>query len=329
MENGTIAGKSVGDRLNPYVFLVGSARSGTTLLKRMVNMHPQLAITRETHWITRFYKGRGVSREGLVTPELLPQLFAYHRFPHLNIDRAEIEKLVLSDRPISYADFVSDIFDLYAQGQGKRLAGDKTPAYVRNISKLHALWPKARFVHLIRDGRDVCLSMMKWRMVDRTAKKYATWNEDPLTTTALWWEREIMLGIEDGRALGKDLYCEMSYETLVANPAGECASLCRFLDLPFDDAMLRYHEGKTKNEPGLSANRAWLPPTPGLRDWRSQMDAEDVERFEAVTGHLLDKLGYTRSCPRPGIKAKEHAQRIRASFTADANARGLKMPKSW
>lgn len=330
MENETIEAKFVSNRVNPYVFLVGSARSGTTLLKRMVNMHPQIAITRETHWITRFSNGRiGVSRDGLVTPELLPQLFNYHRFSHLKIDRAEIEKLVPPDRPISYADLVAGIFDLYGQGQGKRLVGDKTPAYVRNISKLHTLWPKARFVHLIRDGRDVCLSMMNWRMVERTAKKYSTWSEDPLTTTALWWEREVRLGLEDGQVLGTGLYHEMRYEALVSDPKGECSLLCDFLGLPFDDVMLRYHEGRTKSDPGLSANRAWLPPTPGIRDWRSEMGAEEVERFEAVTGHLLDELGYPRSCLRPGREARQHAQRIRASFSGDAHAKGLRMPASW
>jgi len=89
--------------------------------------------------------------------------------------------------------------------------------------------------------------------------------------------------------------------------------------LPYDDAMLRFHEGRTKTDPGLDAKHAWLPITPGLRNWRSQMPVEDVERFEAVAGNLLDELGYPRAVPCPRPEALEHASKIRHSIAQDAN----------
>ncbi len=98
------------------------------------------------------------------------------------------------------------------------------------------------------------------------------------------------------------------------NPAEECAKLCSFLRLPFDDAMVRFHEGRTRKEPGLSTKKAWLPPTPGLRDWRSQMPPEDVERFEAAAGDLLDELGYERAYPHLPQHALAHASRIREKY---------------
>ena len=84
------------------------------------------------------------------------------------IGREDLEKLIATSKQIPYAKFVSSIFDLYGQRQGKRLVGDKTPGYVRHIPLLHALWPKARFVHLIRDGRDVCLSMLNWKRAHKS-----------------------------------------------------------------------------------------------------------------------------------------------------------------
>ena len=308
---------------NPYVFIVGCPRSGITLLKRMVNAHPQIAITPETHWISRYFKKRkGLTREGLVTPELIPKLFEYHRFPHLKISREDLEKLIASGEPVPYANFVSGIFDLYGKPHGKRLVGDKTPGYVRDLPLLHALWPTARFVHLIRDGRDVCLSMLEWRRAHRSAGRFSTWNEDPVSTTALYWEWLVRRGREDGISLGPDLYYEIRYESLVANPGGECAALCSFLGLPYDDAMRRFHEGRRKTDPRLSAKKAWLPPTPGLRDWRSQMPAEDVERFEAAAGDLLDELGYPRTFPRPQSETLRHASRMRDFFDQDRRAKG-------
>ena len=58
--------------------------------------------------------------------------------------------------------------------------------------------------------------------------------------------------------------------------------------------MPLFHEGRTTDDPGLSANQAWLPPTAGLRDWQSQMPRHDVELFEALAGGLLSELGYER-----------------------------------
>jgi hypothetical protein len=95
---------------------------------------------------------------------------------------------------------------------------------------------------------------------------------------------------EGGNALGPDLYYEMRYESLVSKPAEECKKLCEFLGISYDEAMLCFNEGRERPKPGRSAKRAWLRVTPGLRDWRSGMSAEDVERFEAAAGDLLNEL---------------------------------------
>lgn len=301
---------------NPFVFIVGCPRSGTTLLRRMVNAHPQIAITRETHWISRWFKTRtGLTPEGMVTPELIPSLFQYHRFPALSLAREEVERLTASGDPLSYADFVTALFDLHGKKQGKPLVGDKTPGYVRNIPLLHSLWPKVRFVHLIRDGRDVCLSMRHWRMAERALGNYPTWAEDPVSTIALWWEWHVRLGRLGGLSLAPGQYWELRYESLVSQPEKACMALCNYLEIPFDGAMLRYNEGRTRECHKLSANKAWLPPTPGLRDWRSQMDPHDLERFEAVASELLDELDYPRGISRPEPEWLKHACFMRDLFT--------------
>jgi hypothetical protein len=86
--------------------------------------------------------------------------------------------------------------------------------------------------------------------------------------------------------------------------------------------MLRFYEGRIRTEAGLDAKNAWRPITPGLRDWRIQMPAEDVERFEASAGDLLDELGYPRAVHQPGADALEQAARIRELFVRDSPARG-------
>jgi hypothetical protein len=319
--------------MNPYVFVVGCARSGTTLLKRVLNAHPQLAITKETHWIPLAYEERtGLSPDDLVTPALVDKLLADRRFARMGLGRPELEALLDTGQPPTYAQFVTGAFDLYGRAQGKRLVGDKTPIYGLDIPLLHRLWPEARFVHLIRDGRDVCLSVQNWKRQDGGTgleDNVTTWAEDPVTTAAVWWTWRVRLAREAGRPLGPERYYELRYEALVSNPAAECARLCEFLGLPYDEAMLRFHEGHTKAKAGLGSKKAWLPITPGLRDWRTQMPAADQERFEAAAGGLLDELGYPRAVAAPSPAALERAAEIREAFIQEAGVRGRGLPAHW
>jgi ATP-binding cassette subfamily B protein len=305
---------------NPFTFVVGCPRSGTTLLQRLLNAHPMLAMTPETHWVPKFYQDRvGLTPDGFASPELIGQLLAHPKFPKLGIHQDQLETLLKPDAPLSYAEFISAIYQLYAQTKGKPLAGDKTPGYCRHITLLHFLWPRSRFIHLIRDGRDVCLSATNWqRKLPKLISEFPTWGEDPTSTAALWWKWHVRMGRQAGDKLPAGLYYELRYENLVDDPEGQCARLCAFLDLPFDEAMLNFHKGKVRAEPGLDAKRAWLPVTPGLRNWRTQMPTEEVERFEAAAGDLLDELGYGRMSKELRDERRRHAVRIQACFPKES-----------
>jgi hypothetical protein len=317
--------------MSPFVFIVGCPRSGTTLLRRVVNAHPQVAIPHETHWVPDFFQKRvGLTPDGLVTPELIDRLVAHRKFPKLGVSRQQLEGLLGAGAAVPYARFVTGVYDLHGQGQGKALVGDKTPEYGRKIRTLHGLWPEAKFVHLIRDGRDVCLSHLNWQVkAAKLSRRLRTWDEDPVSTAAVWWEWNVRLVREAGGALGPGLYHELRYEALVARPEEECGKLCAFLGLPYDAAMLRFHEGRTRADPTLDAKRAWRPITPGLRDWRTEMPAEGQERFEASAGDLLGELGYPRAVSRPRPCVLDRAARVRESFIEDVRAGEAVLPERW
>jgi hypothetical protein len=313
--------------VNPYAFFVGCPRSGTTLLGRIGDAHPRLAVIHETRWIASFYrKRRGLTDEGAVTEELLERLREHPRFAKLGLDPSSLEGLLRRDQPVHYADFVASLFDLYGEQRGKPLVGDKTPRYVRELPTLHALWPHAKFVHLIRDGRDVCLSVLDWR---KGAPRFTTWDEDAVSTTALWWEWNVKLGREAGALLGPERYYELRYEALVAEPEIECRALCAFLGLRYDGAMLRFHEGQMTDGARLDTKHPWGPVTAGLRSWRAEMPAEDVIRFEAAAGGLLSDLGYERASLPPDGRHIVRARRHRAAFEGDLRARGSAVPEAW
>jgi Sulfotransferase family len=315
--------------VNPYLFVVGCPRSGTTLLHRLLDAHPEIALVHETLWITKLWEERvGISADGWVTPELVPSLVSHRRFERMGISADEVRQLVAGNGRVSYASLVTALFDRFAAARGKPLAGDKTPGYVRAIPVLHELWPEARFVHLIRDGRDVCLSALDWKKVDKVFREYGAWTDAPVTTAALWWERCVRLGREAGRELPPTLYHEVRYEALVADPASACRELSAFLGVVYDDSMLRFHEGKTRDAPGLTTKRRWLPPTEGLRDWQAQMPRATLREFEAAAGDLIDELGYERGAfldSRLIARAAEARQR----FAAGVAERRRPLPEAW
>jgi hypothetical protein len=113
--------------MNPFVFIVGCPRSGTTLLQRVLNAHPQLAITPESHWIPRLAaKHWAVTDDGLVTSKLVCRLLAHRKFARLQIAQEQVLAIVGRDRRVSYSSLVSQIFGLYGEMQRKPLVGDKT-----------------------------------------------------------------------------------------------------------------------------------------------------------------------------------------------------------
>jgi hypothetical protein len=303
---------------NPYLFIVGCPRSGTTLLRRMVDANPLIAIPgRETHWMpTCFRKRIGITADGMVTEELITWLMDYERFQFMNISQAQLEALLAAPEPLPYAAFVSRIFDIFAAQEGKALAGDKTPGYARQIPLLHALWPAARYIHLIRDGRDVCLSFLDWAKSPRVVGRRLPWTEDPVASGALFWEWHVRLGRQAGSGLEPNLYQEVRYEAMVSEPGRECAKISAFLGLPYSDRMTLADAPPAKPRPGLDAKHARLPPTPGIRDWRSEMRPEQVQRFEAFAGDLLEELGYPLTHPAPSPAERQEIRGLRKAYAS-------------
>ena len=282
------------DSRNPFVFVIGCPRSGTTLLQRMLDNHPQLTVANDTHFITRaIKKAFRDESDPVLTPELIEQVRAYRRFHRMGLDEADVGNAARDCR--TYSQFVSRLYDLRAAHRGKPLSGEKTPDFCRQIPILHNLFPGARFIHIIRDGRDTALSAMNWASPTKGPGRWSLWAEDPVGACALWWRWQAGIGVRDGHVLGERLYFELKYEDLVENSTALLSAIAAFLQIPDSEKMANYFAGKTKKNSNLSAKSAWLPPTKGLRDWRNQMAEENIAVFEGIAGPLLKQLGYELS----------------------------------
>jgi hypothetical protein len=197
---------------------------------------------------------------------------------------------------LPYAEVMGAAYAAYAHQHGKNVWGDKTPRYVEDIQLLATLWPQARFVHLVRDGRNVALSYADVPFGPKTVGSAAS----------LWAER-VDTGLAGGAAIGADRYMQLRYEDLVDDLKANVGALCDFLEITFDARMLSYAErsGRAVLERAKHYNPNVLkPPQKQVRSWEDMMPAEQVEVFEAVAGTTLTALGYPRRYPRPGLPAR-------------------------
>jgi hypothetical protein len=168
-----------------------------------------------------------------------------------------------------------------------------------NIPALAELFPTARFIHLIRDGRDVALSYADVPFGPKNVAKAAE-----------LWANRVAKGIRDGRVLERGRYIEIMYRDLVEDNEGEIKDICAFIHVDFDPVMLDPAETKKgalaradKFNPNVKEQ-----PIRRVRSWKKDMPEEHVEIFEAVAGDVLSELGFERMFPKPGAVARAKAR---------------------
>jgi hypothetical protein len=294
-----------------FPFVVGCGRSGTTLVRALLDAHPDLAVPDESYFPVWFARKRHrYELDGRFALErFLDDLLAHEQFARWGLDPDAVRAALTASAPASYPDAIRACFRLYAQRHGKTRYGDKTPVFVMHIPLLAQLFPEAVFVHVIRDGRDVALSRTE-----------ASWGTVRLDHEALLWRSQVEQGHADGVRLGGARYREIRYEDLLDDPERIARELCAFVDIDFDPSMLRYHERAAPLVDTLAIpqehQNLLRPPTKGLRDWRSQLSPADAARFEALAGRTLRRFGYERTTEAVPVATRARALRDRGRYAA-------------
>lgn len=283
--------------VSPAPFVVGAARSGTTLLRMMLDAHPQLAIPPETNFQNALEAFEQESVEASVETIVSGNLWGDY-----NLAADELRRRVRARRPEEFGEVMRVFFELYAEGRGKPRWGNKTPYYVLRMDLIQRLLPEAHFVHIIRDGRDVALSTVPvW------------FGAGDVSGAAEEWARTLATARRQAERLSH--YTEVRYEDLVRDPVPTLKRICEFLELEWDPAMLDYHRASADRlavelgdvrEAGrlvprserLAIHRLIGRPPQAERAgrWRREMSAEDIRAFEAVAGDTLRAFAY-ELCP--------------------------------
>ena len=256
------------------IFVGGCGRSGTTLLRVILNSHPHIACGVESKLI----------QPRSIKPRDLEQKF--------DVPRAECARLLDGSR--SQAEFTERFLSLYAQRCGKVRWADKTPDNIRHMDYVFEHFPNSRFIHIIRDGRDVMCSLRthpSHTMVNGKKVALHTWN--PLDTCIQRWTETVSLGL----ALRSDERChEVRYEDLLVDGERVLRDLFDFLEEPWSDQVLEYYR-----RDDASHDDAKNPLHPGIKQplnqrsvqrWRRDLSREEACQVHRQAGALLAELGY-------------------------------------
>jgi len=264
--------------MSPPVIVLGVGRSGTTLLRVMLDRNSELAIPYESFFVVPLARRHGRQPR---LDDFVDDLGRFYQLYEWGIAPEDVRPRLREGMTTGEA--IAAVFEVYAEREGKPRWGDKTPLYMQSLPQLERLFPDATWVHLVRDGRDAALSFLA--LPEGFSGK--TWAQ-PRTAAqfAARWRTEILAA---RRIRGH--YLELRYEDLVSEPERELRRVCEHASLPWEQQMLD-HTGVSEVAKMPEHRNIARPPTAGLRDWRTEMSREDALAFEQVAGDVLRGGGY-------------------------------------
>ena len=258
------------------VFLVGSERSGTTLLRLMLDHHPEIAFEKEFDFVVTKVSDTGE----LPSLDFYLDWIATVRGADYSIDRS-----------LGYRELVNDFLrQKQAASGGKPYVG---ATIHRNFDRLRFLWPDARYVHLVRDPRDVARSVVQ-----------KGWAGNIYQASEFWIQAENCWDVLVTH-LTSDQAIEIHYEDLVLRTDAVLAEICRFVGVEYSEKMLGYPADAPQYPP---------PDSTLVTQWKTNLAPPDVAMVELRTGRMLEGRGYARSGhPLPKVGPLKHQQLLLAA----------------
>jgi hypothetical protein len=255
------------------IFVIGVHRSGTTLLRLILDSHPRIACPPES-----FFQ---LPLQRLLADEKGLRGLAAMGFPRDLVARR-------------LGEFAGWFFELYAASRGKVRWADKTPSYVDCLDFLEAAFEaRARYLLLYRHGLDAACSIASIPSIHDADPHTAACGGDRHAGAARYWATQCRV-MRAFASAHPERCLELRYEALASAPEPEIRRALAFLGEPFEPAVLRFHEQAHDHEAGLEDSKATLArgfePVSGT--WRAQPRAL-IERMHAQAGAMLAELGYT------------------------------------
>lgn len=263
-----------GEQQPKTFFLVGTTRSGTSLLGLMLGNHPEITFPGEFEFAV----------ECMPSADAYPALPTYYEW--LSMDRHFRHHGCTIDPALPYPALVRSFLDQMKRDAGGSRENLVGVAVHRHFDRLQRLFPEAHYIHLVRDPRDVARSWIEFGWSGNAWAAGRTWDE-----LERLWDRV-------ASAIPPERVYALRFEDLVREPRAALEEICRRLGVPYTDAMLRYHETSTYGP---------VDPTQVFK-WRTALTPNQQRWIEGVAGEMLVARGY-ESCGLPPKRAGDLSTR--------------------
>ncbi len=273
-------------------FIVGSGRSGNTLLRAILSVHDKIVIPPE------FYKMQQVIKTlfkyqhkdwNLLVQKSVEAIFSSNDIDTWEISKENLTKQLLSVKgnDKSLEEVIHQLYTSYGISKGKKdfIWGDKSPINTYNLFWISKIFPKAKYIHLVRDGRDVSLSYFKSGIYPNTKE------------AAKRWVRSIRQVYHFKHQNNPKKFLEIKYEDLVQNPENTIRKVCSFLSIPYSDHLIKNYKDKSQEMGDTEKyqhhqNIKKKISTQSIGKWRDETSL--INEIYPILEPTLKQLSYTR-----------------------------------
>ena len=281
-------GRTQGARSKAPVFVLGCGRSGTKLLYHTLLSAGGFAVY---HAESNAFNLIGLRFGSLARPEnrrvLLDHWLRSNLFYRSGLRREEIEPKILEECR-NAGDFLRILMEAIAHKQGVDRWAECTPLHLLYLPLIKKLLPDALIVHIIRDGRDVAVSLDRIGWI----RPFSWDRKRKLLAPAIFWKWIVSKGRRYGRAMGAD-YLEVHYEDVVEKPRETLARIGNFIDHDLDYDRIQQNAQGSMVAPNSSfRGDGQEKESNPVGRWKTVLSADEVAQVESLIGDELQETGY-------------------------------------
>lgn len=279
------------------IFIVACPRSGTTILASILNSHSLIATATETHFFNYITKQKKYNWKNFDQKQFAMILEESRIVDFFTLSKISKEELMAKFDITKFSHDINEnkktvfnfLITALAEKKQKQLFCEKTPQHLLNLDEILELYPNAKIIHIVRDGRDVVNSLLKM-----------PWRPDGLLNNSRFWKFYIRLGKKYEKKLEKHKFKTIRFEDLLGNPEATIKGVCDFLEIHYEETMLVRSGQNRKDFENIFSDweSSWKHKSVEEIDstrvgaWKKELSAEDQLILNWHQRKLLLDLGY-------------------------------------
>lgn len=284
---------------NSPLFILGNNRSGTSLLRLILTCHDNVIIPPESHfllWLHDKYKNWEYT---IGFEAFLKDLYAATKFETWQIPENELKNHLILSKPQNYPELIASIYLFYGKMLKKhvKIWGDKNSLWVEKLNTIKKLYPNAKYIHIIRDGRDVATSYLQLANKNSSNKYYPNLPHE-IDQIAKVWSKNVSELTQFFAQIQNETFLEVKYENLILDHKNEIEKILNFLKLPLSEKVFSYYKiNAEKNfEPKEFMN--WKqklnqpPDKSNINKYRQVLSPEEITLFNSIAKKELQRYEY-------------------------------------